>query len=326
MKIKLFVIVVIFLMTILSIISITTREITHSKNETILTHASQKHIDKMVETAMKKGDIPGLAILIIKDNKIFLNKGYGYANIEKRAKVNPHTQFEIASNTKAFTGYAILQLVQEGKINLNDKVSTFIPGFKMKYEDKKIDITIEQLLAQTSGIPGDITEEDRYSKQYDSIENIVNFAKGKRLNHAPGETFEYSNMNYDILGLIIQNVTHQSYTSYIQKHVLAPLKMKHTTFKVNNTKANNEALGYIWEDNENKVAQPEFNIGDTPAAYMMSSTSDLAKWVQLQIHPTSKSQAQLIRQSHQVLSNSLNSEPNADSYGSGWFITYRRFR
>ena len=320
MKIKLFVIVVIFLMTILSIISITTREITHSKNETILTHASQKHIDKMVETAMKKGDIPGLAILIIKDNKIFLNKGYGYANIEKKAKVNPHTQFEIASNTKAFTGYAILQLVQEGKINLNDKVSTFIPGFKMKYEDKKIDITIEQLLAQTSGIPGDITEENSYSKQYDSIENIVNFAKGKRLNHVPGETFEYSNMNYDILGLIIQNVTHQSYTSYIQKHVLAPLKMKHTTFKVNNTKSNNEALGYIWEDNENKVAQPEFNIGDTPAAYMMSSTSDLAKWVQLQIHPTSKSQAQLIRQSHQVLSNSLNSEPNADSYGSGWFI------
>lgn len=85
----------------------------------------------------------------------------------------------------------------------------------------KIDITIEQLLAQTSGIPGDITEENRYSKQYDSIENIVNFAKGKLLNHAPGETFEYSNMNYDILGLIIQNVTHQSYTSYIQKHVLA---------------------------------------------------------------------------------------------------------
>ncbi|MEW4383428.1 serine hydrolase domain-containing protein [Staphylococcus epidermidis] len=320
MKIKLFVIVVIFLMTILSIISITTREIAHSKNETILTHASQKHIDKMVETAMKKGDVPGLAILIIKDNKIFLNKGYGYANIEKRAKVNPHTQFEIASNTKAFTGYAILQLAQEGKINLNDKVSTFIPEFKMKYEDKERDITIEQLLAQTSGIPGDITEENRYSKQYDSIENIVNFAKGKRLNHVPGETFEYSNMNYDILGLIIQNVTHQSYTSYIQKHVLAPLKMKHTTFKVNNTKANNEALGYIWEDNENKVAQPEFNIGDTPAAYMMSSTSDLAKWVQLQIHPTSKSQAKLIRQSHQVLSNSLNSEPNADSYGSGWFI------
>ncbi|MBV5158982.1 serine hydrolase domain-containing protein [Staphylococcus epidermidis] len=320
MKIKLFVIVVIFLMTILSIISITTREIAHSKNETILTHASQKHIDKMVETAMKKGDIPGLAILIIKDNKIFLNKGYGYANIEKKAKVNPHTQFEIASNTKAFTGYAILQLAQEGKINLNDKVSTFIPGFKMKYEDKERDITIEQLLAQTSGIPGYITEENRYSKQYDSIENIVNFAKGKRLNHVPGETFEYSNMNYDILGLIIQNVTHQSYTSYIQKHVLAPLKMKHTTFKVNNTKSNNEALGYIWEDNENKVAQPEFNIGDTPAAYMMSSTSDLAKWVQLQIHPTSKSQAKLIRQSHQVLSNSLNSEPNADSYGSGWFI------
>lgn len=75
------------------------------------------------------GKIPGVSVLIIKDNKIFLNKGYGYANVSQKTKVTPRTRFEIASNTKAFTGYSVLQLAKEGKLNLNDKVSKYVPGF-----------------------------------------------------------------------------------------------------------------------------------------------------------------------------------------------------
>ncbi|MEJ7314540.1 serine hydrolase domain-containing protein, partial [Staphylococcus epidermidis] len=95
--------------------------------------------------------------LIIKDNKVFLNKGYGYANVEKKIKAKPTTRYEIASNTKAFTGYAILELAKNGKLSLNDHVSKYIPGFYMKYDGKKQDITIKQLLGQKSGIPADIT-------------------------------------------------------------------------------------------------------------------------------------------------------------------------
>ncbi|POC78591.1 serine hydrolase FLP, partial [Vibrio vulnificus] len=115
-------------------------------------------------------------------------------------------------------GYAILELAKNGKLSLNDHVSKYIPGFYMKYDGKKQDITIKQLLGQKSGIPADITSEDQTEVYGDSIKNLVQSIKGKELNHKPGDTFEYSNMNYDVLGLIIQNVSKESYNTYIKDH------------------------------------------------------------------------------------------------------------
>ena len=94
------------------------------------------------------------------------------------------------------------------------------------------------MLGHTSGIPSDITEEDHYSEDYNSLK----YAKGKELNNAPGDSFEYSNMNYDILGLIIQNVSHQSYQSYIKEHILEPLHMRHTSFKTTSKKGKTKLL------------------------------------------------------------------------------------
>lgn len=137
MKTKPFIITA-FVMMVLLMSGILTKHYTaHSKTETMLTHHSQKQIDSIVHSAMRNGKIPGVSVLIIKDNKIFLNKGYGYANVSQKTKVTPRTRFEIASNTKAFTGYSVLQLAKEGKLNLNDKVSKYVPGFYMNYDDEK---------------------------------------------------------------------------------------------------------------------------------------------------------------------------------------------
>ena len=100
------------------------------------------------------------------------------------------------------------------------------------------------MLGQKSGIPADITSEDQTEVYGDSIKNLVQSIKGKELNHKPGDTFEYSNMNYDILGLIIQNVSKESYNTYIKDHILEPLDMEHTTFKKTNSKNKHEAVGY----------------------------------------------------------------------------------
>ncbi|MBF0832447.1 beta-lactamase family protein, partial [Lactobacillus murinus] len=81
--------------------------------------------------------------------KVFLNKGYGYQDVDKKVKASPTTKYEIASNTKAFTGLAILKLAQEGRLNLNDDVSKHVPHFKMNYNGQNETITIKQLLAQT---------------------------------------------------------------------------------------------------------------------------------------------------------------------------------
>ena len=111
----------------------------------------------------------------------------------------------------------------------------------MKYKDKRIDdITINQLIAQTSGIPGDITDNDTITSKNDSLSGIVDSIKGRELNNKPGDQFEYSNMNYDILGLIVQKVSGQSYSSYLENQIFSPLNMHQT---------------YVKGDTEKKVQQ-----------------------------------------------------------------------
>lgn len=99
--------------------------------------SSQSYIDNMIVNKMKDLSYSRNVHSYCKNNKTILNKGYGFSNIKKKSKVTPNTRFEIASNTKAFTGYAIMQLVEAHKINLNDKVSHYIPSFYMKYNHKK---------------------------------------------------------------------------------------------------------------------------------------------------------------------------------------------
>ncbi|MDI3231772.1 serine hydrolase domain-containing protein [Staphylococcus pasteuri] len=317
MKKRPFIITLIFTIVILIIVIITKHFLAYNKSETLLTKSSQNFIDTIVQSDMKAGDIPGASILIVKDNKVFLNKGYGYANVEKKIKAKPTTKYEIASNTKAFTGYAILDLAHKGKLHLNDKVSKYIPGFYMTYNDKKYDITIKQLLGQKSGIPSNITSEDQTEQYGDSINNLVNSIKGKELNHKPGDTFEYSNMNYDVLGLVIQNVSKESYQTYITENILKPLHMNQTSFKTTNTKHKNEAVGYEQASGVIKQSAPSFNIGDTPSAYLMSNTRDLEHWVKMQLSPSNKTK-RIVNQSHQTI-NESRGEDNANGYAAGWF-------
>ncbi|MCJ1804122.1 serine hydrolase domain-containing protein [Staphylococcus warneri] len=317
MKKKPFIITIIMVIAILIAVIITKHFWAYNKNETLLTQSSQNYIDTIVKSDMKSGDIPGASILIIKDNKVFLNKGYGYANVEKKIKAKPTTRYEIASNTKAFTGYAILELAKNGKLSLNDHISKYIPGFYMKYDDKKQDITIKQLLGQKSVIPADITSEDQTEVYGDSIKNLVQSIKGKELNHKPGDTFEYSNMNYDILGLIIQNVSKESYNTYIKDHILEPLDMEHTTFKKTNSKNKHEAVGYEQSGGAIKKSAPSFNIGDTPSAFLMSNTRDLEHWVKMQLAPSSKTK-DIVKASQKTI-NESQGEDGANGYAAGWF-------
>lgn len=171
MKRKSFILIAIVMIILLISSILINHDIAHSQTKNKIIHQSKKQIDSMIQSTINY-NVPGIAVLIIKNNKIFLNKGYGYANLEQKLKVTPRTNFEIASMTKAFTGYSILQLAKEGKLGLNDKVSKFIPGFYMRYDGKKKEITIKQLLGQTNGIPSDITEENHYSKDYSNIEKL----------------------------------------------------------------------------------------------------------------------------------------------------------
>jgi CubicO group peptidase (beta-lactamase class C family) len=177
-------------------------------------------IDAFIQERMESLNIPGAAVAIVRDGEIVHLAGYGVAN-ENGDPVTPQTPFLLASLSKPVTAVAVMQLVEAGQIELDAPVQQYLPWFL-----PDTPITVRQLLHQTSGL--DETEGYRRNLEPDSpdaLEQSIQQLADTELNHPPGTAFEYTNSNYDILGLLIETVTGQSYGGYIQAHIFTPLAM-----------------------------------------------------------------------------------------------------
>ena len=284
-----------------------------------LNHSANQQIHQV----MKQQDIPGMSVLMIQHGKVILNQGYGYQNLSKHQHATKNTQYEIASDTKAFTGLAILQLAKEHKVDLKAPVAKYIPWLHLYYKGRQTDVTIEQLLSQTSGISDSLSSDDEESlpKSKNNLKDRVKSINHASLKEAPGQQFNYANMNYNVLGYVVEQASHQSYEDYIHRHILTPLHMQQTYFKTEKpTAVQKRALskGYVEEHGNIQADRPAYFKGDTPAAYMISSTTDLIPWVQYQLKPGASSRS-IIHQSHQQIAETP-FDKNAVGYGSGWFL------
>jgi CubicO group peptidase (beta-lactamase class C family) len=182
----------------------------------------ENEVDAYVKPYIDAGGFSG-AILMAKDGRIMLKKGYGMANYELDVPNTPQTKFHIASVSKTFTAAAIMILVQRGKLSTDDSLAKFISDYP---NGKKI--TIHHLLTHTSGIPNvnAFPEYNRASRFPHSIEDLVNMFKEKPLNFIPGEKYNYSNSNYNLLAYIIEKVSGLSYGEFLRKNIFYPLDMK----------------------------------------------------------------------------------------------------
>ena len=179
--------------------------------------ASIEAIDTYITEQMTNLEIPGVVIGIVRGDQIAYVKGYGVADETGRA-MTADTPFLIASLSKSITAVGIMQLAEEGKIDLDAPVQNYLPWFRIADEDVSTQITIRHLLHQTSGF----SEREGYVRNLETnpaevaLEASIRDLSTAKLNFSPGEEFEYSNTNYDILGLIIQTVSGQSYETYIR--------------------------------------------------------------------------------------------------------------
>src|SRR5215210_2429669 len=185
-------------------------------------------IDRYVEEEMREVHIPGLALGIVHDDKVVHLESFGEAGPSGRA-VTPQTPFILASSSKPFTALAIMQLSEEGKVDLEAPVKRYVPWFRVADKAASNQITVRNLLNHTSGLPEDTSFEPMRSNDMsdDALEERVRTLSDVQLSHHVGATFEYTDANYDVLGLIVQRVAGQSYESYVQKHIFAPLDMSH---------------------------------------------------------------------------------------------------
>lgn len=187
-------------------------------------------LQPLIEQVMNTFGLAGLAIGIVKDNTLVYAKGFGLRNVETGEPVTPHSFFHMASVSKPFVATAIVQLVEEGKIDLHAPVVSYLPYFKLA-DDRYRAITVQQLLSHSSGMPD--TEDYRwYAPEYDdgALERYVRTLENAKLLYAPGESHQYSNAAYEVLGDVIAKVAGEPFEEYVKRHILTPLGMRTSTF------------------------------------------------------------------------------------------------
>ncbi len=171
-------------------------------------------------------DGPGGSLLIMRNGKIEYEKAYGFADVENKIPNTVSTVFQIGSVSKEMTAAAILMLVEQGKLSLDDTLTKFIPDF-IEPANK---VTIKNLLIHNSGIPNytEIQDPPFSWESKNSLEDIINLIKNRNFEFQPGEKFKYDNSGYAILAYIIEKVSGLSFSQFMKQNIFLPLGMKHT--------------------------------------------------------------------------------------------------
>jgi CubicO group peptidase (beta-lactamase class C family) len=242
---------------------------------------SQESQTKTIKTFLEKEypeNRPGAVILISKNNQIIFKEAFGLADLKKKKPIQTDMVFQIGSMTKQFTSVAILQLVELGKVSLDDPIQNYVKYFPQK----KYPVTIHHLLSQTSGIPEffDIDEEETYLlSQEHTPEQLISYYKSQPLEFEPGTKFQYSNSNYPLLGVVIEIVSGMSLKEYFRVNLFEPLEMSSTSLWYNDEmKTKRIAKGY--RSYQGKLISSPKIVGSVPyaAGAIVSSVDDLLVW------------------------------------------------
>ncbi len=237
-----------------------------------------KQIDELVKTYQQYGQFNG-SVLVAEKGKVILKKGYGMADMEWDIPNAADTKFRIGSVTKQFTAAMILQLVDEGKIKLDAKMTEYLPDYRKDTGDK---ITIHQLLNHTSGIPSYTNAEffREHSRDPISVTDFVKKFSSGDLEFEPGSKFAYNNSGYFLLGAIIEKVTGKSYAENLQTRILDPLEMKNTGYDTHDPLIKKRAHGYEkTPDGYRNAAYLDMGLPYASGS-MYSTVEDLFLWDQ----------------------------------------------
>jgi len=270
--------------------------------------ALASRIDKIMQARQGSGDFNG-TVLVARRGKIVYEHAFGPANREWNIANDLRTKFEIGSMTKQFTAMLVLQLVNEGKLRLDGRVSEYLPYYRPDIGQR---VTISELLSHTSGIPNFINApgflDGPASRAHYGVEEFVQKYCSDDLHFAPGSKFEYSNSGYFLLGAILEQVSGKSYETLLQERIFQPLGMKDSGYAHSEMIIDHRAAGY--ERTSSGLRNARYYDMSIPyaAGALYSTVEDLFLWDQALY-------------GERLLPASLRDlffKPNLESYGYGW--------
>lgn len=293
--------------------------------------------DDYVNRSMKEWEIPGMAVAIVKDDKVVFAKGYGVRDIGKPAPVDEHTLFAIGSSSKAFTAASLAILMDEGKLKWDDPVTKYLPGFQLYDPYVTREMTVRDLLTHRIGL--ERGDQIWYATPY-SREEIL-----RRIRYLPPSSsmrskFGYQNIMFLAAGQIVPSVTGKSWDDFVAERIFAPLGMKESDTTIRALARSNDVASPHVKVDDKVQTVPWRNIDNiSPAGSINSNVVDMAQWVRLQLGKGKFAGKQVISEAAikemQTPQTIIRIEglypimyPDAHflSYGMGWFLSDFRGR
>jgi CubicO group peptidase (beta-lactamase class C family) len=232
-------------------------------------------LDDFIAAQISERKIPGLSVAVIRDGKVIRATGYGFANLELKAPATKDTVYEIGSISKQFASEALMLLVEEGKLNLDDSIRKYLPGNAPEIWQK---ITVRNLLNHTSGLK-DWTEikEFSYRREY-SPEEFIDLVKGFPLGFQPGDNWLYSNTNLPLIGIIVERASGRSFEDFVNERIIRPLNFPSIRFKHQEDVVPDRATGYVLRNGAWKNGEPFRPRVIAASGGILANAVDLARW------------------------------------------------
>jgi CubicO group peptidase (beta-lactamase class C family) len=269
-----------------------------------------------VKAEMQRQHIPGLSLLVVRNGKIIRAEGFGLANVELQVPVKPESIFQSGSVGKQFTATAVMMLVEEGKIGLDDPLTKYFADAPASWKE----VTVRELLSHTAGF-GDYPKNFNFRKDW-TEEELLKVVEGIPLAYPPGTKWEYSNLGYLTLGILIHRVAGEFYGDFLQARIFKPLGMQSTRIISEADIVPNRSAGYRLVKGELKNQEWVAPMVNTTADGSLYFTIlDLQKW-----DAALYTEKLLKRSSLDLMWTPVrlkDGQQNKGNYGFGWFIDHR---
>ncbi len=235
--------------------------------------ASQE-LDKYITAKMKSEKVIGFSIAVVSDDKIVFSKGYGYADKENKIPVTPETIFRMGSISKLFTATSIMQLNEQGKLDIDKPLNTYLKDFSIKTRYKNSDIiTLRNIMTHHSGLPSDRFKDMKTNNPI-SYKDLIIELQDQYTAFPPNFIFSYSNLAITLLGRVVEVVSGNDFISYVDKNILSPMDMKNSSFELKEHMKKINSKGYI-----KKQPVKQYKTYAVPAGLLYSNAEDMSKFI-----------------------------------------------
>lgn len=240
----------------------------------------KKKIENYIASYLEEYKVPGASVALVHNGEVFYSNSWGVTG-ESKEKVTTDTPFTIGSISKSLTGLAIMRLINENIIELDDPVQKHIPWFTLDDKQAAAQITIKHLLTQTSGISTytGLMISDKESNDFNAIKSNVESLLDVKLTASVGEKHQYSNANFLILGALIEEVTNQTYSEYMEQNVFLPLDMKKAAADYDSAYNKGYLSGYQSWFGIPQKSMVVYDNGGAPYGYLTASVNDMVQFI-----------------------------------------------